>query len=299
MSTILKALWWTLKLSPQSAGVSPDSLALDYLRVDELNPPEGYDPYTGLIAGSHGAFASIQGNLLWTTDDLEGRDFQYVFTREGEDVATCSIKLIRIAEGEPTGEWSAEQMSNAIIEFRENVWEALKTQYPSPGSSPVGIALDRCHVHRWGVGVGRPNPSVHDQAISDPATGDDAVLPPQVAVSVTFKTSRRRSWGRVYMPAPVQGTSDESGRIAPGDVELFRTAFGDHADSLASDGTPQVVWCARVAGRIPRVVDGHLETPDASSFAISVDQIQVDDLYDVIRSRRYSSPLIRETHTVG
>jgi hypothetical protein len=102
------------------------------------------------------------------------------------------------------------------------------------------------------------------------------MLPPQVAESVTFKTVSRRHWGRIYWPAITAANSTSSGTIGTAEVDTLANAF------VACFNT------CRAANLYPVVYD------HVSGTSRSVDTVQVDDLFDVIRRRRWKQPSYRK-----
>jgi len=79
------------------------------------------------------------------------------------------------------------------------------------------------------------------------------------------------------------------------------TAVADATDTLYEGcrgvSLPIVVYRKHLeAGREH---SGATELPDRPANAQTVDQIQVDDVFDVIRSRRWENPTLRIQRTVG
>lgn len=94
-------------------------------------------------------------------------------------------------------------------------------------------------------------------------------LPYQTAVSITWKTTIRRRWGRIYLPSPGENAID-SGRFGSGFVDALAAATHDFGATLRGAGMGLVVW--------------HRSTwtpTDTVAF-------RIDDNPDVIRRRRLS-----------
>jgi hypothetical protein len=111
-----------------------------------------------------------------------------------------------------------------------------------------------------------------------------------VALSVTEKTSDPKSWGRFYLPAMASSAENANGRV---DATL-QGAVADGVDAfyeacIAASVHPVVYSTAKPA----RETAGGSELPARGARALPVKEIQVDDLWDVIRSRRYNEPLLR------
>jgi hypothetical protein len=105
---------------------------------------------------------------------------------------------------------------------------------------------------------------------------------PQTAITVTEKTAMRLRWGRFYLPLTNISALTSSGRLQPATAD----ALADAADSLYSTvnaGPTSAAFCSR-----PR--------PDGTFQLIAA--IQVDDLVDVIRRRRWDVPSLREVRDV-
>lgn len=113
-----------------------------------------------------------------------------------------------------------------------------------------------------------------------PGTSSGKLLPPQVAVSVTFKTPTRKRWGRFYWPGLTDSYLMPDGRLDPGICPQIADAVHNLTDRSGT-GAALVVW-----------------SPTHRSYEDPT-QIQVDDLYDVIRRRRYDKPTVRATLSAG
>src|SRR6266496_5739192 len=238
-------------------------------------PWASWDDYWAFIArGGNVAIFSSPGAVP------RGRKASMVFTRTGEDVATVGLHFVH-TDGDGLTDFSDED-SATLEGALTDVWDALKTNHVAT------LALDRIIWHRFGVGVVRPNPFAREFLIPGgiPGThvGDDP-LPPQCACSVTFKTAARRNWGRIYWPPTAEGNVTD-GRFAAGYIEEMRTVFGTLLDAVAAANLPLVVWSPRHEGKqlqfFKRDADHpesahtlELDVPDSSSFARTVDQVQV------------------------
>jgi hypothetical protein len=103
-----------------------------------------------------------------------------------------------------------------------------------------------------------------------------AALPPQCAVSVTFKTSVRKQWGRFYLPGFVTSSLDVNGRLAVANCTAIANAAGP--------------LCSRAGTGANLTIFSRVGWNDHD-----VQLVQVDDIVDVIRRRRFSQPLTRAT----
>jgi hypothetical protein len=263
---------------------------------DELPPPHGYDSW---VAYQTAKGLSTVTDFLPLGEPAEGCRLNMVWTRAGEDVATCGMHFVH-ANPDVLGDTLAiTDAELAAIEARATtLWGSIN------GLFPASIVLDRYEWHNFGVGIRRPNPKRRETiGLSGAGTVDAAnALPPQVATTVTFRTNHRKTWGRVYLPA-LAVASCLNGRLLAGSQASIRTAFGTFAEGVAGDSTPLVIWSPRRAGDAleygPDAHAAHLDEPDTTSFAKSVTIVAVDDLFDVMRSRRFDKPTTIATHTLG
>jgi hypothetical protein len=104
-------------------------------------------------------------------------------------------------------------------------------------------------------------------------TGAFGDLPPQVACSITLRTASRRSWGRTYLPLGALGASNDlsGGRFSTSYVDYVANATGTLVGTLASNDFYLVVYSA------------------TKSALLNVEQVEVDNVPDVIRRRRWKS----------
>lgn len=208
-----------------------------------------------------------------------------------DDMRVITFHLVKLSGGSPTADWVAGDFTAANTAFVA-FWNAMLTYYKGH------TALKKISYYKAGPDVSPPQPPVFssDHNIIGTSGGVDS-CPPQVAVTVTEKAGTKPHWGRFYMPAPMSTTLTEYGRID----SVFQTALANAADtlyeSLKAAGLPVVVYrpalplrqtaAEKRAGTTP----GSLPARDASAW--TVDELQVDDVFDVIRSRRWKNPTLR------
>jgi hypothetical protein len=106
------------------------------------------------------------------------------------------------------------------------------------------------------------------------------VLPPQNALSVTWKTDQRKTWGRFYVPGLATNVLDTNGRVS--------TAWADSVVALAAP------LASRSGTGACLVVFSHKEWTHHDP-----QQVQCDDVSDVIRRRRFSSVHYRALATIS
>jgi hypothetical protein len=210
---------------------------------------------------------------------------RYSSAAAGTDDAVTTHHFIKLSGGAPTDAWVAADFIAAEARLT-TFWEVIDDYYDAT------TTLKQIRWYKAGPSIAPPQSPVRIVDPNNPGqTAGLDQLPPQVAMSVTEKTSDLKSWGRFYLPAPSTGTlAQNKGRMGG----TFQAVLADAADAMyegfITDGTPAVVYSAAKAAR---TTAGGTTLPAISARALGVLQIQVDDLFDVIRSRRWNEPLLR------
>lgn len=205
------------------------------------------------------------------------RRAQLVFDRStmtpAEDVITTHMDFQNFTNGEPDDSWTdqdfvlLEQSISSHLGGLVGMWNNK-------------INFNQIRWYRIGPGIAPPNPPVRVTATSHAGSGQ-IQLPPQTAVSVTLRTAVRRCWGRMYLPCSTGSWVHSDGRID--DIAVQSVAGSIHAimqEASAADFLPIVYSKTR-------------------SKAFSIEAVQVDDLFDVIRSRRYDRALNKHVYDAG
>lgn len=242
--------------------------------------------------------------LVEYTTDYELRKATLRFSRTSpgasipQDAAMCTFHLLNLTGGVPDATWNDTDYNNAEAALG-NMWSALGTRYApevrlvdiewradGPAFKPFGSALQ---------------PTLRVSLIDLPgaANGENS-LPPQCAISVTEvtaarytvhgvgvpgdavgtgRTQSRNRWGRFYLPEPTINTV-VNGRIGAGTSAQVAEAVATAYRALIADDLIPVMYSPTT---------GH---------AWSVDAIHVDDIFDVIRSRRFDGPLTRNVEEI-
>lgn len=214
-----------------------------------------------------------------TPQDFEGRRLMVRWGRVSGgvsmDPAITTHDFVNITSDAIDSTWTEQDLIN--IENRyDTFWTAIK------GSYAPEYSLDEYRWYKLGPDIVPPNPPVRvtDRSVVGTNAGDS--LPPQVAVSVTERTGTRRRWGRFYLPPPsvqqVDGAG--SGRISNGFITQVANAAEAMYEGWKSDDFLPVVWSP------------------STQAAFSVESVQVDDLFDVIRSRRWKNPTVRDNRPI-
>lgn len=111
-------------------------------------------------------------------------------------------------------------------------------------------------------------------------------LPPQCAVTSTEITAYPRHWGRNYWPAPAASTVGSQGHIGSVAQNALATAVHDAYDALQA---------AEFFPVVPVTQFKDVSGVQPARALLSVNAIQVDDVFDVIRRRRTHTATTRVT----
>lgn len=190
-----------------------------------------------------------------------------------------TVHFLNLTDSEPDSTWDGTDYGTVETAFSQ-LWTDIKDNYFS------WLHLDQFRWYRDGPAFhptpseGNPADRVTEVDVAGSLTTGTTNLPPQVAISVTERTAIRKRWGRFYLPAPRVSQTTIEGRL--------QAAFVDEI----ADACEAAFNTCRAADLIPVVFSPTTEN------AYSVDELQVDDLFDVIRSRRWSGPTIRDRRTL-
>lgn len=209
-----------------------------------------------------------------------------------QDAAMCTFHFLNLTDGDPDDTWTADDFGVAEG-LLGTFWQDFNTWYrddvvlseivwtkDGPAFTPFGAL---------------PHPTVRAISLDLPGTftGTAPTLTPQTAITVTEVTSAkytvsdvegvgdqvRNRWGRFYLPPPA-ASAMAAGRIADATCEDIADAAQTLYDSAADSDLPIVMY-----------------SPTTGS-SWSVDAIHVDDIFDVIRSRRFETPISRHSRSV-
>jgi hypothetical protein len=137
---------------------------------------------------------------------------------------------------------------------------------------------------------------VYDVEKDVAGTGSGSMLPPQVAISVTEKAGSKLHWGRFYLPNPIVGASGTYGRLETTYATAIANATDTMYEALKTAALHPVVYRRPLPVRTK--VNG-VELPARPGTAWSVTDIQIDDVFDVIRSRRWKYPALRTQRAIA
>lgn len=241
---------------------------------------------------------AINGMVVSVTDftgTFEGRRMSVRWSRVGasgttDDQAQTSIHFLKVSSGAPAA-WVDGTDDAAIETAFGTLWTSIKNAYKS------GIHLD---VYRWNksgpawdITPAPYNPAYRVTEVDVAGTGTGSMLPPQDAVSVTFKTSIRKRWGRCYMPATTIDVLSAEGRFTA--ASTWATAWTTFLNACSAGGRQPVVM-SRAHEAYTTEKGKSIAAQPFTAYPIL--QVQVDDVFDVIRSRRWSTPLVRANGTI-
>lgn len=206
-----------------------------------------------------------------------------------EDLAVATFHFAKIASDEATNAWVAADY--AAIEARfATAWTALKPSWYN------NVALTQYRWYRTGPAFPISGPPVRITTVNTPGTDSSyGSLPPQVSPNVSEHTRLRKHWGRFYLPAPSWNVNAASGRLNTTFRTLMSTTWTALYNGCRTDGYIPVVYSK---AKPARKTKAGLTLPPQPARAYAVEVLDVDDVWDVIRSRRYGAPTARSTTTL-
>lgn len=202
-----------------------------------------------------------------------------------EDYAMIGFHLgVTAGPGAPLTQFDAADATRATAAFNVNVWSNIQSviandwtwkesQFRHFGAA---FPLDK-------NGLSKPGPVWRVEAAGLAGTNTSPRLPDQVALTTTYRTASRAHWGRNYYGGFTSSSLIDAqlGHATTSTVDLLATSMKGFLVDLANDAraTYLWVWSPKYRG------------------ACAVDEISVDDTFDVIRSRRAKFPTYRKTYT--
>lgn len=231
----------------------------------------------------------------WTTS-YELRKLAVTWTRTPagagvpQDAAITTHHFLNLTAGVPDASWTTTDYTDVETAF-DAYWTTLKTFYnPSYKLSEYVWRADGPAFRPFGSSL---SPTLRRTARAVAGTSAAQQLPPQIAISVTETTGAqftvedvegvgtqiRNRWGRFYLPAPGVDLSADGRLVAT-------------AQTTIANATETFYEACVSAGLIPVMYS------PTTGHAWSVLEIHVDDIWDVIRSRRYITPLSRAARVI-
>jgi len=189
---------------------------------------------------------------------------------QAQDAVVTHLDFLNITAGDPDDTWVDADFTT-LEGYITTWWSSIKDR------STSRIVLDQIRWYRIGPGIVPPNPAVRITETNTAGTQADSVAP-QIALTCTLRTVPRRQWGRMYLPVD-------------GKIELTTDGYATTAcvDDIA--GATNTLFSSAASSDFLPVI----YSPTRGK-AYSVEKIQVDNLFDVQRSRRFSAPTYRKTY---
>jgi hypothetical protein len=179
-----------------------------------------------------------------------------------DDVRVMHFDFLNLTGGAPDDTWTDTdyaQAETAVENWFGAVQSCLSTTY----------TFHEARWYRIGPGVNPPNPAQKVFAVTNVGSSSSAELPPQCALSITLKTAARKQWGRTYLPGLTTAMLGGFGLADSTKVNLVGAA----TDALIAEANTH---------------DLHLVVYSPTKQAANtVESVQVDNVIDVIRSRRW------------
>ena len=205
---------------------------------------------------------------------IGARRAQLVFTRTppgtfAEDVAVMHFDFLNLTSGDPDDTWTTSDyttLETALTAW----WTSIKSLVHT------SCNFSQIRWYRFGSGVVPPNPPQRLTTGPGAGTGATAMLPPQVSTSIAFHTGPRKNWGRTYLPAPCQSSLATGGVLATSSVDTLAAAANTLVTTAASNDFYLVVYSKSL------------------DSLLTVESIAVDNVFDIIRRRRWEHPTYRK-----
>ncbi len=202
-----------------------------------------------------------------------------------DDKRVCTFHMVKLASGSPVDTW-VEADFTGVESAIDAAWLAIK---------PLYQGFTKLSGIRWyKAGPQDAAPQEPVRVVDRDVVGTSAAgqqCPHQVAVSVTEQTSSRRAWGRFYLPSPnINLLNGSSGRYTSAGLTTIANAFDTMYEANKLANVPVVVYSA---AKPARTTAAGTTLPAIAARALTVDQLQVDDVPDVIRTRRLKTTALK------
>jgi hypothetical protein len=206
-----------------------------------------------------------------------------------DDSRVVTMHLAKISGGAVVDSWDGADFT-AMMAAIDTWWGAIKGEYAS------GVTMDRVKAYKSGPAIEPPQVPVYDADRNISGTGTGGSLPPQCAISITEKAGSKRYWGRMYLPAPRLASVDTYGRLTSASATVYADATDTMFEALKTAALHPVVYRKPLPARTQK---NGVALPARDGSAHDITDIQVDDIVDVIRSRRWKYPLLRTQRAIA
>lgn len=224
-----------------------------------------------------------------SVSDVEWRKVVLRWNRETpgstvEDYAQISLHILNLTGGDIDTTWTTSDYTTC--ETALNEWlTSMNTVFSSKFTLvdyrwySMRFASPMSELHRFDFS----GPPLRITVKGTPGGSTGAPLPYQNALSVTFDSGVPKHWGRVYLPGLTVSALDVDGRVSAAYTGLTSNAFAELFDDLYGAEFQPVVAVTQVNKVLAPAL-------------LTVKQVRVDDIVDVVRRRRPRTPRFR---TVG
>lgn len=229
-----------------------------------------------------GDFELRRFNIIWTVQDAAS---------PSDDVRVCTLHIAKQfgTFDDVTDEtWDAADYSS--VDAKISTFISSLAAYTSNK-----YTWDRLTAYRVGPNVEPPQPKVYDADKNVVGTVSSAPLPPQVAVSVTEIAGSKRYWGRFYLPGWTTASVSAYGRLSSTEAGLLADMVDTLYTSLDTADLHPVVYRQALPARTTKAGTA---LPARAASAYNVTKVQVDDVLDVIRRRRYKHATVKAARDI-
>jgi len=187
-----------------------------------------------------------------------------------QDQMTTHIDFLNVTAGSPDDTWTDADfafLEGEIVNFQQLIAPQIHTK----------TVLDQIRWYRVGPGIVPPNPAVRILEVNTPGTSGTQGAA-QVAATITLKTVPRRQWGRMYLPVAGNMIAGADGRFSQTAVQAVADAANLMFTNAAANEFLPVIF-SKSRGK-----------------AYGIESLTVDNVPDVIRSRRFNEATFKATH---
>lgn len=240
--------------------------------------------------------------MLWT-GDFELRKLTVSWSRTPtsgvvQDPDMCTFHFLNLTADVPDDTWTTGDYTTVETAF-DNFWSAVRVRWsPEVKLSEYSWRADGPAFSPHGGGFSPTLRLTPKSVAGSASTGD--ILPPQCAMTVTEVTSAHYTAYGVGVPGSVPGTGRTQVRNRWG-----RFYLPTLMNSEIADGRFTTAACAAVANAVQTMYNACVAADlipvmysPTTGNCWSIEEIRVDDLVDVVRSRRYVTPLTRTPRAI-